>query len=305
MSAPIAVTTPESAAPPALHASFAGIMRGEFLKIAGLFWLMLCILAAGYLFALVLQSTAPGLNLAVQRTPLQFLYETMEDSMTIFRILVGFFLLILTSFSIGREYQYGTIRILLARGAGRVQLLLAKLALLALLGLALVVLFALLTAAFLCLQVVALVGNLNAFHVLTPAFWSAIGSDLLAVMISMGTTILLAAAMNSLGRSLTIGLSVSLVWFPIDNFGVLVLNEIAELTHSDFWRALSSSLLGPLLNRLPDVMVPNYAQTAFASFGAPPLVPMNGPHALLVVCGYALVFLALALLVTWKRDVKE
>src|SRR5215471_5028 len=58
---------------------------------------------------------------------LHFFYETMTLNLSVLRIFIGIFLLILTPCLIGQEYQLGTIRILLARGVGRIQLLLAKL----------------------------------------------------------------------------------------------------------------------------------------------------------------------------------
>jgi ABC-type transport system involved in multi-copper enzyme maturation permease subunit len=280
-------------------------MRGEFLKITRLFWFLFAILLVGFLLALLLQGSVPGLNVSMQHTPLHFLYDAMENCLTIFRILSGFFLLILTSYSIGREYQYGTIRILLARGVGRVQLLLAKMALIVLIGLLLLVLFALISAIFTCLLLLTRAGNLNALQALTSDFWLNTGRDLLAVMISMGATILLATAMNTLGRSLTFGLSASLVWFPLDNIGSAVMNEVAELTHSNFWREITPYLLGPLLNRLPDMLLPEAVQGAFASFGVPAQVPVGALQALLVICAYSIIFLTAALVSTWKRDVKE
>jgi ABC-type transport system involved in multi-copper enzyme maturation permease subunit len=288
-----------------LQASFPGIIHGEFLKVARLFWLLFGLMAVGFLGALLLQGSTPHLNVTIQQAPLRFCYEAVESSLSIFRMLSGIFLLILTSFVIGRDYQYGTIRILLARGVGRIQLLFAKLALVALIGLTLLVAFALITAVFLGLLMLLLVGNLNALHALTPAFWSNAGRDLLTVLISMGATVLLAAAMNALGRSLTFGLSASLVWFPLDNFGTLLMNVIATLTHSDFWHVITSYLLGPLLNRLPDEFLPQDALSNFASFGAAPLVFVSTAHALSVIGIYALIFLTLALLPTWKRDVRE
>ncbi|GAC1393571.1 MAG: hypothetical protein NVSMB38_22160 [Ktedonobacteraceae bacterium] len=64
--------------------------------------------------------------------------------------------------------------------------------------LALLVAFFLLTAVLTCIFTVATVGNLNALSALTPAFWSNTGICLLAVVMSMGITILLAVAMNAL-----------------------------------------------------------------------------------------------------------
>ena len=237
--------------------------------------------------------------------PLHFLYGMMESNLSAFRVLVGIVLLILTSCTVGREYQYGTIRILLACGAGRVQLLLAKLATLALLALALLVAFFLLTAILTCIFTVAMIGNLNALSVLTPAFWSHTGICLLAVIVSMGATILLAVAMNALSRSLTFGLSASLTWFAVDNMGTIVMGLLSRLTHSNFWLDATTYFLGPLLNRLPDMLLPKQVQTGFEAIGPAPLVPVSSSHALWVIGVYSLAFFILAIVPTWKRDVKE
>lgn len=299
------VTVPEHVSQAVTHISFLGIIRGEFRKIARLFWLLFSLMVVGFLGALLLQGSTPHLNVMLQQAPLRFCYDAMESSLSIFRMLSGILLLILTSFVIGREYQYGTIRLLLGRGVGRLQLLLAKLVLMTLIGLVLLVAFALIAAIFLGALMLVLVGNLNALHALTPVFWSNAGRDLLAVLISMGATILLAAAMNALGRSLTFGLSASLVWFPLDNFGALLLNVIATLTHNNFWCVITAYLLGPLLNHLPDELLPHDVLGGFGSFGAGPLVSVSTAHALSVIGIYVLIFLALALGTTWKRDIQE
>jgi ABC-type transport system involved in multi-copper enzyme maturation permease subunit len=305
MSTQIAIVTPAPTAPSTTRASFPGIMRGEFLKIKRLFWWMLALLALGFVVAFLLGASGPDIKPDLQHTPLHFLYYSMESNLVVFRILVGIFLLVLTSFTIGREYQYGTIRILLARGVGRVQLLLAKLAVLAVIALALLAAFTLLTALLTGLLMLALVGNLNGLSALTPAFWPNLGIDMLTVLLSMGATILMAAAMNALGRSLTFGLSASLIWFPVDNIGTLIMNTLARITHSDFWLNATAYLLGPLLNRLPDYLLPPEAQSGFQSFGVHPQVPVSSAHALWVIAVYSLVFFIVALVPTWKRDVKE
>lgn len=298
-------TLAESLHIPATRASFTGIMRGEFLKISRLFWLLLSILTAGFLLSFLLLWTSPGTKTDLHTTPLHFLYSMMESNLSAFHVLVGIVLLILTSLTVGREYQYGTIRILLARGAGRVQLLLAKLATLALMALALLVVFSLLAAILTCTFTLATIGNLNALSALTPAFWSNTGICLLAVIISMGATILLSLAMNALARSLTFGLSASLAWFAIDNMGTIVMGLLSRLTHSHFWLDATTYFLGPLLNRLPDMLLPKQVQTGFEAIGPAPLVSVEGTHALWVIFGYALIFAIAALVPTWKRDVKE
>jgi ABC-type transport system involved in multi-copper enzyme maturation permease subunit len=279
-------------------------MRGEFLKIARLFWGMLALLTLGFFIAFLLGASARGAR-GLQDAPLAFLYNALESNLVIVRILGGIFLLVLTSFVIGREYQYGTIRILLARGTGRVQLLLAKIAVLILVALALLVIFSLFIVLLVCLQMLILVGNLSGLSALTSTFWLGIGIDLLAVLISMGATILLATAMNALGRSLTLGLSASLIWFPLDNIGPLIMNALTHLTHSDFWNNATTYFLGPLLNRLPTILMPAETRSGFESFGSGAASPVSAPHALWVIGAYALICLLLALISTWKRDVRE
>nr|MDQ2717732.1 hypothetical protein [Chloroflexota bacterium] len=60
MSTHMVVTAPEPISQSALHASFLGIMHGEFLKIARLFWLLVSILAGMFLLSFLLLWTSPG-----------------------------------------------------------------------------------------------------------------------------------------------------------------------------------------------------------------------------------------------------
>src|SRR6266702_1429829 len=107
------VTAPEHVSQAGTHISFLGIICGEFLKIARLFWLLFGLMVVGFLGALLLQGSTPHLNVMLQQMSLRFFYGAMESSLSIFRMFSGILLLILTSFVIGREYQYGTIRLLL------------------------------------------------------------------------------------------------------------------------------------------------------------------------------------------------
>ncbi|MFL5657524.1 MAG: hypothetical protein ACJ8CB_25495 [Ktedonobacteraceae bacterium] len=120
----------------------------------------------------------------------------------------------------------------------------------------------------------------------------------------MGVTILLATALSVVGRSLSFGLSASLAWFPADNVGSLIFLMLAfRITHSDFWRNVSAYLLGPNLNVMPAVLLP--AQLKANSIGITPLVDVDGTHTLLVTLVYALIFAVVAVVLTWRRDVKE
>src|SRR6266568_2992256 len=99
MSTQIVITTPGLTVRPA--ASFLGIMRGEFLKIKRLFWLMLGILTVAFLVGFLLGSDAPTIKADLQNTPLHFLYNSMEENLVVFRIFSGIVLLVLTSFVVG------------------------------------------------------------------------------------------------------------------------------------------------------------------------------------------------------------
>jgi ABC-2 type transport system permease protein len=285
--------------------SFPGLVRGELLKISRqwLTWIMLALLIGGTIFSHLFTFSIPNTKVNISQAPLHFLYNEMEVSLSILRIFGGIFIIIMTAYLIGIEYQYGTIRIVLARGVGRLQLLFAKLLTLVLITLVLVSGLLLLNALMICLITDLIVGNLQPLNAITPEFWSNTGLYLLTVLLSMGTSILMAAAMSAIGRSLSFGMSAALVWFPIDNMGLLFMHIAALLTHNDFWNQITTYFLGPNLNAMPTVLLP--AQLEANSIGIPPLAPVNGPHTLWLTLAYSIVFATVAIVLTWKRDVKE
>src|SRR5690242_15354588 len=98
--------------------SFPGLVRGELLKISRqwLTWVMLVLLIGGTIFAHLLTLNANNAKEKISEAPLHFLYNEMKISLSILRIFGGIFIIIITAYLIGIEYQYGTIRIVLARG---------------------------------------------------------------------------------------------------------------------------------------------------------------------------------------------
>ena len=120
-------------------------------------------------------------------------------------------------------------------------------------------------------------------------------------MLSMGATILLGVAMNAIGRSQVFGLSASLVWFPADNIGTIVMLLAFRVTHNDFWQNVTGYFPGPILNNLPNYLLPKGGQTV----GAPPLVTISSTQALLVILAYCVIFALVAITLTWRRDVQE
>jgi ABC-2 type transport system permease protein len=288
-----------------LHPSFWGTLRGELFKMRKQWttWIMLVLLAGIIILPYIVEGSVPRLKNELLTTPLHLFYNLMQSDLAVLRIFIGIFLLILTARVFGQEYQLGTIRILLARGVGRLQLLGAKLLAVVIVALLVLIAALLLNALLTCIFMLALTGNLNAFNSLASTFWSDTGMYLLTVMISMGVTILLAMAVSVVGRSLSIGLSASLAWFPIDNFGVFFLAIAFRLTHNTFWENVSAFLLGPNLNQMPVALARDPANTA--SIGITPQVYVNGTHTLLVALVYAVIFAVVAIVLTWKHDVKE
>src|SRR5438876_5118544 len=127
-----AVITPTPTEQIRLHSakpSFFGTVRGEFFKIARQWtnWIMLVLLLGVIVLPYIIEMTAPNVKTNIQTNPLHFFYNVLSFALSILRAFTGIFLLILTARTVGLESQLGTIRVLLSRGVGRLQLLFAKL----------------------------------------------------------------------------------------------------------------------------------------------------------------------------------
>ena len=283
--------------------SFWGLVRGEFFKISRQWaiWLMLVLLLGVIILPYLVTFTIQNVKESIQHNPLYFLTIRMESNVSVLRVFIGIFLLVLAATVIGREYQLGTIRILLARGVGRLQLLAAKVLTVTLFGLAVLIVGLLLNIALMCIVLALVSGNLDAFKAINDTFWNDTWLYVLSTLISMGVTILLATALSVAGRSLAIALSASLVWFPIDNIGTEFLYLADRLTHNDFWLNISAYLLGPNLNQMPVALV----GTKALGIGITPLVQVDAAHTLYVALVYAIIFAVVATVLMWKRDVRE
>ena len=293
--------------------SFFGTMRGEFFKIRRQWttWIMLVLFLGVMILPYIIEATAPNVRTNIQTNPLHFFYDVLSIGMSIVRVFSGIFLLILTARVIGLEYQLGTIRVLLSRGVGRLQLLLAKLLTVAVIALALVVVGILLSYLLTVIVVAGVTGNLNAFSALNSTFWSDAGIYVLTILLNAGVTILLAAAAAVLGRSLAFGLSAALIFFPIDNIGTLIMELAYRVTHNDFWLSLTAYFLGPNLNTMPvpltssRVLAIGQAPVYFVDKAGTHGIQVDGTHTIVVALVYAAIFAVVAFVLTWKRDVKE
>lgn len=312
---------PSVAAPAARanRASFAGLLRAELFKLAHL--RIARVLAALYLLFVVggqlLLASGANVGASLRDDPLGSFRNVFQGDLSILRILVGIVILILSAHAVGLEYSQGTIRILLGRGVGRLQLLAAKMLALAVVALALVAAGLLIELLGAWLIVVANAGSQHPWTALNGEFWTDVWFYLLTVVISAGATLLLGVAASVAGRSLAFGLAVGLGWFAVDNMLLIPLSLLARFTHSTFWLNVGSYLLGPVLNRLPDHLVPAWhtviqgphgpVTVAHTTDGFGPIPPaaFDARHALAVVAVYSAIFVAVSIILTHRRDILE
>jgi len=241
----------------------------------------------------------------MQQSPSWAIYKTLGTDMLVLKVFGGAFMIIVTARLIGMEYSGGTICVLLGRGVGRLQLLFGKLTALTIIALAIVVVTVALDLLLAVLLSLVNVGNLDLFKAATGAFWSDSGTYLLLALLSIGVTILMATAVTVIGRSLILGLSVALVWYPAENFSTIFLILGYQLTKTDFWYLLSGNFLGLNLNAMPAAILPARAAPATNFSFRIPLVPVDGGHTLLITALFAVVFAVVAIVLTAHRDVKE
>jgi ABC-type transport system involved in multi-copper enzyme maturation permease subunit len=301
-----AVTTSTTVGRTSLHTatpSFFGLVSGELFKIRKQWttWIMLGVLVCVMALPNLVLMSVSNLKTRITTLPLDVLYRVTGIDLPLMRIFLGFFLLILTARVFGLEYQLGTIRIILGRGVGRLQLLSAKLLAVVLVALAVFVASLLYEILWSCIVFLSLAGNLSVLNAATSTFWSDTGMFMVTVLISMGVTILLAMAVTTVGRSLSFGLSFALSWFAVDNFGVIIMALAFRLTGNDFWQNVTAYFLGPNLNVMQGVVVGSHPSPV----GITPSVPVDSTHTLVVTLVYSLIFAVTAVVLTWRRDVKE
>jgi ABC-type transport system involved in multi-copper enzyme maturation permease subunit len=310
MSATIPATHVTTAAPERLHSarpSFIGIVRGELFKVSRQWsaWIFAVLYLGAICLPYLVLLSSGRIAYEVGHDPMSALYSVLGVDMMVLKVFGGALIILVTARLIGMEYSGGTIRVLLSRGVGRLQLLFGKLAAITLIALALVVLTVLLDLLLTVVLLLLAVGNLDLFKSATSAYWSDAWVFLLTALISLGVTILMATAITVIGRSLAFGMTDAILWYPAENISVIFLRLGYMLTKSDCWRLISGDFLGLNLNAMAGAMLPPRAALATSISFQIPLVPVTGGHTLLVVAIFAAVFAAVSIILTARRDVKE
>jgi ABC-2 type transport system permease protein len=284
---------------------FFGTVRGEALKVSRQlsFWLMLA--GSVVLLAIITLAITSASNIQDQlkSDPTAWAYGARDIFGTIFQIGSGIFLLIVGSRLFAMEYSSGTIRIIYARGTGRLRLLLAKMLTLAIIGILLLAGYLVIAGGIIALLVNAWTGSIAPLQHLPNEFWQDLGMWAVVQGMSIGIVILMAAAAAGIGRSLAFAMAASLAFFPVDNFSVILEALGSRITKQDHpWLNISQYQLGPNLNAVLSLIEPgHHARAAFAT----PLQKIDGTHALVVIGGFALAFAAIAVFRTVRPDVLE
>ncbi|GAC1646850.1 MAG: hypothetical protein NVS9B11_19090 [Candidatus Dormibacteraceae bacterium] len=287
------------------HPSFFGTVRGESLKVSRQlsFWLLLAGGLVGLAIVTLAVTGAQDIQNQLKADPTAFAYGARDVFGTLFQIGSGIFLLIIGSRLFAMEYSSGMIRIIYARGTGRLRLFLAKVVTLVVIGAVLLVSYVAISGAILAVLANAWTGGLAPFQHLPGEFWKDLEFWALVQGMSMGIAILMAAAAAGIGRSLAFAMAASLAFFPVDNFTVILEMLGSRVTgHDHPWLNISQYQLGPNLNVVLNLIEPgHHARGAFAT----PLLPVDATHALMVIGGFALAFTVIALVRMIRPDVLE
>src|ERR1700716_4609578 len=186
--------------------SFFGAVRGEALKISRQlsFWLMLAGSIVLLAFVMLATSSASNIQDLLKTNPTAFAYGARDVFRTVFQIGSGIFLLIVGSRLFAMEYSSGTIRIIYARGTGRLRLLLAKMLTLAIIGILLLAGYLVVAGGIIALLVNAWPGSIAPLQHLPNEFWQDLGMWAVVQGMSMGVVILMAAAAAGIWGSLAV-----------------------------------------------------------------------------------------------------
>jgi ABC-2 type transport system permease protein len=302
--------TTQTAAPPRVGLArpprprFTGAVRGELGKLARQRATLAMLVGGGILYAVLSAVILSSGNqrATFDRAPAAFVAQWLDIQLALFDTGSGILLLLMSARLVGMEYSAGTIRILLARGLGRLSLLAAKWVALSVAGAGLLLGFAAGSAVVLSLAVLAWQGSLHELTTLPGPVWHQLWVSCLVALLSMAASILLGTGAAVVGRSLAFGIGAALAFFPADNFGTIVLGLIAGLTHQRVWADATAYLLGPNLNVVAGKLITDHqVRPAFAA----PLVDVDTAHVLTVIGAWAGAFLVLQVVLLWRRDVLE
>jgi ABC-type transport system involved in multi-copper enzyme maturation permease subunit len=293
-----------SDAPPR-HASLIGLLHAELIKLARQrgTWLAIGLGALAFLAVVGWGGAGQAQVRALFRRDAEgWMLSVLPGLQMLFQFGSGVLLLVVGARSVGADYAGGTLRILLAHGVGRLQLLAAKLLALLCLAALLLVVGAVLIAIYFSSVALASEGSLGGFLTLSPDMWQTLGLNAVAEAVSMATCIVIGLTAAVIGRSVAFGIGVAMAVFPADSLYTQWSPLLAGLTHRHEWTDVTRFLLGPNLNALSQHL----------RMGPPSSVPVPAPvgtvaaiHSTVVIGVWVAAMLLTAAALIRHRDVVQ
>jgi ABC-type transport system involved in multi-copper enzyme maturation permease subunit len=205
--------------------------------------------------------------------------------------------IILAGALVGGEYSVGTVRLMFSRGPTRLQFLFAKIMVLAI-YIVPAVLILMLTATLVGAIMAPLTGVTATFGFLTAGFVGHFALYFLEGTLYWFAFAMMALFFGTIGRSTVAGIVGPLIWLSVEPILTrLIVNLVGDASGGwyDFVKAIPdyflSNSLGSLIN--------NQQAALFGGSGG----AYTDVHSLLVVVGYLVAFVSLAIWATKKRDV--
>ncbi len=299
--------------------NFVSMVRAELFKLSrqrGV-WITAIVVAALFILASLVYyfevkfaaQQFSNLPSQVHVAPLSYsLMTQFLNSNTGVRGMIGVFVAVATVFSIAQEYQQGTIRIMLARGVGRLRLLGAKLTAVGLVSLGLLVVLLVLALVMANIDINWALGSNTNLITIPNYFWPDTFGYVVAIVVSMFTTLLLAALFSVLGRNMAFGLSFSLAYFFVEGIASGVLQIIGVATNDRIWGDIPKYFVGATITNLPVAVLPDRGINFFdaLSRGLSALGQKPDPTQVVgTLVAYIVVFGGISGFLTVKRDVLQ
>jgi ABC-2 type transport system permease protein len=296
--------------PPAVPAgtrrsSLAGLIWGDLLQLRRQRLIWLGVGLAALVFIVVVEAWGAGeqsVRALYRARPEGWATTVLPGVEMLFQYASGLLMLLVSAWLMGASYGSGVLRLLLARGAGRLQVLLARLAVLVLFALLLLLIGAALTAIYFGSVALAAEGSLGGLLHLSGDFWRTLGLGAAAEVVSMLACAVLGMTAAVVGRSVAFGVGAALAFFPADSLYSQWAPLLDQLTHLKLWGRITGYLLGPDLNAL----------TQHMRVGPPSRVPVPVPaggvstaHAATVVAVWVVALLVLSAVLIRRRDVQQ
>lgn len=295
-----ALTLPQSR--PA-RPTFRGALRGELFKLRRNrpTWVITLLGLLFLALVMVLFATQQQFQASFRHHPLTGFYNALHPLQLFLAAGSGVAILLSGARLLGMEYDLGTVRVIFSRGTRRHQLLLAKITALSLYALLLLVGFVALSAIGTALAVQHQVGSLAPLQSLPAAAWENAGLAIAACAVSEFSCVLLSVAMASLLRSVTSGMVLALLFFPVDNGLSAALAQLTGITRSRLWEDATAFLFGPNLNHLPTLL--RVQGTSQVSTLNVPAVPTSLLETALVIAAWWVFLLSISMASLSRNDV--